>query len=209
MKKLISLVMILMLLVGMTTISKATITENVANIGVILSKEEVKVNENITVTVNWKDEMEAVDLMLKFDKDKLQFVSSSVGSDFVNAKNGSVQVSWISLNGKGINSIDYTFKAKKSGSVKFVTSEAVFADGNVKSPESYKYGVKTLKITDKANSGSNSTTNSKDKTTNNKGQKPTEYLQAGVNVVEYVATFATIIIAVSLLSAVIIKNRKK
>ena len=160
MKKVISIITMLVVILAMTTVSNATITEQNAKINVGLSKTEAKVGEEITVTTSWTDKMEAVDLELRFDKTKVEFVSSSMENSNIaqgRIADGVIQVSWFSANGNGITSITYTFKVIAEGDAAFTTAEAIFADENVDSPEGYTYGSATLKAVAQGNNGGEGT----------------------------------------------------
>ena len=147
MKKLISLILVLALVLSMTTVVNAVV--ETADLKVSLDKTTAKVGDEVTVTVDWKEVMEAVDLELEFDEEKLEFVSASLPEDWIatdRIKNGVVQISWFSMNGQGITNITYKFKVIAEGDATFTTAEAVLADANVESPENYNYGTATLKI---------------------------------------------------------------
>ena len=147
MKKLISLILVLALVLSMTTVVNAVV--ETADLKVSLDKTTAKVGDEVTVTVDWKEVMEAVDLELEFDEEKLEFVSASLPEDWIatdRIKNGVVQISWFSMNGQGITNITYKFKVIAEGDATFTTAEAVLADANVESPENYNYGTATLQI---------------------------------------------------------------
>ncbi len=231
MKKIISLVLILIILMGMATISNATITEKTANINVAVNKQDVTIEDEVVVTVSWKDKMEAVEFLLGYDKDKLEYVSSSMDTDYIKVKDGKVEVVWISLNGKGINSITFTFKAKTKGNATFTISEALLADENVESPDSYKYNTKTLNIKEKEvkpeettkpetpnkndtttqtpnNDKQTATETKKDTPTVQTTKKPKRYTQAGTNVTNYVIG-AVVLTIIATFATVVIKLRRK
>lgn len=172
MKKLVSLMLVLALVLGIATSVNAVV--ETADIKVSLNKTTAKVGDEITVTVDWKETMESVDLELGFDKTKVEFVSSSISEDYIatdRIANGVVQISWFSMNGQGITNITYKFKVIAEGTAKFTTAEAVLADANVESPSDYKYGTATLTVAKETTGGNtNNTTTTdtpnKDNTTN-------------------------------------------
>ncbi|MBR6504491.1 MAG: hypothetical protein IKT41_02040, partial [Clostridia bacterium] len=84
--------------------------------------------------------MQAADFILNYDKEKVEYVSSSIkGTYCVNdADNGKVKVVWFSDDDTDMTKITFTFKAKAEGEVKFsVEIDGGFADKNVVSPDSY------------------------------------------------------------------------
>jgi len=103
-------------------------------------KKELAVGEKITLTVDWTDGMQAADFILNYDKDKVEFESSSIGEDYLtnDSANGKVKVVWISLNDKDMTKITFTFKTKAEGEANFSTEiDGGFANGEMVSPESY------------------------------------------------------------------------
>ena len=50
------------------------------------NKDTYKVGEKVTVTIDWTKEVEAAGFVLKYDKSKLAFASTSLGSNFYNAE---------------------------------------------------------------------------------------------------------------------------
>ncbi len=236
MKKLISLILVLALVLSMTTVVNAVV--ETADLKVSLDKTTAKVGDEVTVTVDWKEVMEAVDLELEFDEEKLEFVSASLPEDWIatdRIKNGVVQISWFSMNGQGITNITYKFKVIAEGDATFTTAEAVLADANVESPENYNYGTATLKISnatveepdaeepgtdepttepEKPNTDEPTTDTEKPNTDTNKpatdttDEKPTTIPQAGANITQY-AIIALSLVAIITLVAIIAKVRKK
>ena len=84
--------------------------------------------------------MQAADFVLNYDKDKVEYVSSSIGEDYLtnDAANGKVKVVWISLNDKDMTKVSFTFKAKAEGTAKFSTEiDGGFANGEMVSPDTY------------------------------------------------------------------------
>lgn len=235
MKKLISLILVLALVLSMTTVVNAVV--ETADLKVSLDKTTAKVGDEVTVTVDWKEVMEAVDLELEFDEEKLEFVSASLPEDWIatdRIKNGVVQISWFSMNGQGITNITYKFKVIAEGDATFTTAEAVLADANVESPENYNYGTAKLKISnatveepdaeepgtdepttepEKPNTDEPTTDTEKPNTDTNKpatdttDEKPTTIPQAGANIMGYAVTVLLIAAAASFVS--IVKARKK
>ncbi|MBR6504213.1 MAG: hypothetical protein IKT41_00575, partial [Clostridia bacterium] len=122
------------LLIAGGVVNAATLTLKVT------AEKEVTVGGEITVTVDWTEGMQAADFILNYDKDKVEYVSSSIAEDYLtnDASNGKVKVVWISLNDKDMTKITFTFKAKANGEAKFSTEiDGGFANGEMVSPDSY------------------------------------------------------------------------
>lgn len=134
MKKIISVMMILILVISMTSVVNAA-TDSV-NINVKANNETVKKGENVTVTVDWGTKMEAVDISLSFDKSKFEFVSSSMSDSYYNVSNGVVLVSWFTADpNSAINKITYTFKAIDEGVAEpFKVSDVILTEGDLNTP---------------------------------------------------------------------------
>ena len=77
MKKLISAVTVLMLLLGLTT-TVGAISQTV-NVKLSLSKSTAKVGDEITVTADFKEDVEAVDQVLTYDSSKVEFIEVTTG----------------------------------------------------------------------------------------------------------------------------------
>lgn len=226
MKKLVSLITILMILLGLTT-TVGAISQTV-NVKLSLSKSTAKVGDEITVTVDFKEDVEAIDQVLTYDSSKVEFVEvttsgNKVGDDFLNAATvGKVQISWMAFGTPATKTVEYKFKVIKTGEAKFSTTTESVADGNVEQPEKIVDGSVTLnkqatqKPTTNNNTVSNNTTTSKptnstttSKPTENTNKKPTSIPQAGVNVADYakIALFAVVVIA-SIIAFVKFKKNK-
>jgi len=129
----VALLAVLLIVGG--AVNAATLTLKVAT-----NKKELKVGEEVIVTVDWEEGMQAADFILNYDKDKVEYVSSSIGDDYLtnDAANGKVKVVWISLNDKDMTKVSFTFKAKAEGEAKFSTEiDGGFANGEMVSPDSY------------------------------------------------------------------------
>ena len=111
-----------------------------------LNKEEVKQGDKIKVTVEWTEGMQAADFYLNYDADKLKFIEADIEDDYINSEEkGQVKTAWFSMDNNDKTKIEYTFKAKKSGTVEFSTKiNGGFATGELKIPEKYNEG--SLKI---------------------------------------------------------------
>ena len=122
------------------------------------NKDTYKVGEEVTVTVDWTKEVEAAGFVLKYDKSKLAFASTSWGSNFYNSETaGKILFNWAAFDGKGITKVTFVFTTKEEGSSKiYVENAKGFADEELKQATGYEYKSKTIKIsnvvdTDKPN----------------------------------------------------------
>ena len=145
MKKLISLVVILAMIlsIGATTVQAVVET---AKLDVKLSASTLEVGKEVVVTVNWTEKMEGVEFILGYDKTKVELVSASIADTYYSAEDGKVNVAWFTAESKPLTNMTFTFKTIAEGSVKFTTSDATLADADVESPETYTYGSATLTI---------------------------------------------------------------
>lgn len=114
-------------------------------------KDNYKVSETISVTVDWKENMQATSFKIGYDSEKLELVSASINESFYNSKNaGEISINWASLEGKDLTQIKFQFKALKEGETNVRIKEvSAFADGNLVSPTSYDFstsGTKTIII---------------------------------------------------------------
>ena len=138
MKKIVySLVLVLILLVSMSGFVKAEmLTLNVSS-----NKDNVDINDEITITVDWKQPMQAADYVLNFDQGKFKFVSSDVDETFYKVDNSKLKMVWVSVDDTDKTKMTFKFKAIKSGKAKFsATVDGGFATGELVVPESYKMG---------------------------------------------------------------------
>ena len=169
MKKLISAVTVLMLLLGLTT-TVGAISQTV-NVKLSLSKSTAKVGDEITVTADFKEDVEAVDQVLTYDSSKVEFIEvttggKEVGAVYFNADTkGVVRLSWAT--GDSTKTVEYKFKVLKAEEAKFSAVTEALADANVESPEKIVDGSVTLnkqttpKPTTNNNTVSNNTTTEK------------------------------------------------
>lgn len=112
-----------------------------------VDKEEVKVGEEVKITVYWDKGMQAADFSLLYDSKKLEYIGSDLEKDFINSVDGEVKTAWFSLDNTDKTQIEYTFKTKKSGKVGITTKiNGGFATGELEIPETYENGELKLKI---------------------------------------------------------------
>lgn len=122
---------------------------NTLKINLEADKDNIKIGEEVKVTVSWKQGMQAADFYLIYDSDKLEFIEADISDDFINNKNkGQLRTAWFSMDDTDKTQIEYTFKAKKSGTVNLKTSteSGGFATGELRSPRNYKEANLTIEI---------------------------------------------------------------
>ena len=123
---------------------------NTLTLNMKVDKEEIKIGDEIKITVSWDKEMQAADFYLNYNSKKLEFVTCNVDELFVNnnAEEGKIKTSWVSLDDSNKTEIEYTFKVKKGGKAKFTTTiDGGFATGELEVPTQYNNGELLLKIT--------------------------------------------------------------
>lgn len=106
-------------------------------------KEEIKNGEEIKIKVTWNKEMQAADFYLNYDSNKLEYLKSDIDDVFIsdNVKEGKIKTAWVSMDESKRTSIEYIFKIKNNGQLKFTTSiNGGFATENVEVPNGYNEG---------------------------------------------------------------------
>lgn len=195
---------------------------NTLTLTVKTDKDSYKVNETISVTIDWKENMQATSFKIGYDSEKLEFVSATINENFYNSKNaGEISINWVSLEGTDLTQIKFQFKALKEGEANVKIKEvSAFADGNLVSPTSYNFsssGTKTITIksTGETNSKPENDTASKgtsnNQKTNNKGKNQVDNSLASKPIPQtgIKATILITIIVLGILSVVLfIKNKK-
>lgn len=120
---------------------------NTLKINLKADKDNIKVGEEVKVTVSWKQGMQAVDFYLKYNSKKLEFVEADIEDDYINSEDGKVKTAWFSMDDTDKTQIEYTFKAKKAGTVDISTKvNGGFATGNLQIPNKYEEGNVTIEI---------------------------------------------------------------
>ena len=133
----------IILFISMQVLTFATVLK----LNIKVDKEEIKVGDEVKVTVQWNEEMQAADFSLVYDDNKLEYVECELEDYFINNENGEVKTAWFSDNGTDITKIEYTFKAKKGGTVNLSTKiNGGFATGNLEIPQEYENSEIKLKI---------------------------------------------------------------
>ena len=136
-----------------------------------LDKQTAQIGEEITVTVDWKEKMQAADYILKYDNTKLEYVKASVEDTYINkTKEGQIGISWFSGNNTDLTQMTFTFKVIAKGTAEVsVQVDGGFSDGQMQVPESYDVetsGKKTITLTEKAAQNPNENNNN-----NNQGNE--------------------------------------
>lgn len=118
-------------------------------------KTQYEVGDKILITVDWTEKMQAASFKIKYDEDKLKFVSADIESAFYNAETtGEISINWASMEETELTKMTFELKATKSGEAKiFIQSVDDFADKNLLCPDGYDYttkGSQTITINDKS-----------------------------------------------------------
>ena len=124
---------------------------------VTTDKSKYEVGDDVTVTVDWTEKMQAASFVLKYDSDVLEFKSASVASSNYNSDTvGEISVNWASLEEKDLTKMTFEFKTKKTGTANVsIKSANAFANGNMVSPTDYDISSKgTINISINAKSTS-------------------------------------------------------
>lgn len=106
-------------------------------------QEEIKSGEEIKIKVTWNKEMQAADYYLKYDAGKLEYIKSDIDDVFINNDSieGKIKTAWFSMDNSKKTSIEYIFKIKNNGQLKFTTSiNGGFATENMEVPDEYSEG---------------------------------------------------------------------
>ena len=68
------------------------------NLNISSNSERVNIGDEIKVTVNWNENMQAADFSLMYDSKKLEFVEADIEDYYINSDNeGEVKTAWFSL----------------------------------------------------------------------------------------------------------------
>lgn len=111
------------------------------------NKEKLEIGEEVKITVSWNEGMQAADFSLLYDSKKLEYVGSELEDYYINNENGEVKTAWFSIDNIDKTQIEYTFKAKKSGTVQISTKiNGGFATGELQVPETYENAELEVKI---------------------------------------------------------------
>ena len=117
------------------------------NINVVPNKEKVEVDEEVTITIDWTDGMQAADFFLKYDNTRFEFVSMDIEDTFYKVDNSQIEIAWFSIDNIDKTSIQATFKALKSGKADFkVEIDGGFADADVIRPDDYTINNSSVKV---------------------------------------------------------------
>ena len=119
-------------------------------------KETVEIGENVTITVDWNEKMQAADYILKYNSSKLEYVSASIEDTYLNkTQEGQIGISWFSSNNQDLTQMTFVFKAIEKGDAELsVQIDGGFSDGQLNVPGNYDVtskGRKTITIIEKIN----------------------------------------------------------
>ena len=142
MKKKISIIFLLMIILLNSVVYATTL-----NLDVKSNKERLEVGEEVVITVDWKEGMQAADFILKYDDSKFEFKSIDIENDFYKVKDSQIEVVWISLDDVDKTSMNVIFKALNPGKSSFSAEVAGgFATGELVMPTDYNDGKTTVKV---------------------------------------------------------------
>ncbi|MGN1296966.1 MAG: cohesin domain-containing protein [Clostridia bacterium] len=170
---------ILFTLVFMITIEIATFASTLT-LTLSTDKKQYETGDKIIVTVDWTEKMQAAGFKIKYDADKIEFVSANITDTFYNVETaGEISINWASMEETELTKMTFELKATKAGEAKiFIQSVDDFADKNLSRPTSYDYttaGSQMITISDKSSNGNkaeneqpNVVSNEKDNTLANK-----------------------------------------
>lgn len=144
MKKAINIIFLLIILLSITT----SVYALTLSLEVTSNKEEVAVNEEIIVTVEWKEGMQAADFILKYDNKKFEFISVDIDNELLyKNENSQIKVAWFSMDDTDKTNLNFVFKALKPGKANFSTEiDGGFATGELVLPDNYNTGSTTVKV---------------------------------------------------------------
>ena len=130
-------------------------------------KNTYKVNEKVIVTVEWSKEVESAGFVIKYDKDKLSFDSTTLGANYYNSDTaGKILFNWAAFDGKAIKEVTFVLQAKAEGDTTITVQEAKgFADAELNKATEYEYNNKKITIT-KVQESSEEKNENKDQTNN-------------------------------------------
>lgn len=144
MKKAINIIFLLVILISITT----SVYALTLSLEVISNKEEVEVGEEIIITVDWKEGMQAADFILKYDNEKFKFISVNIDNELLyKNENSQIEVAWFSMDDTDKTNLNFVFKALKPGKANFSTEiDGGFATGELVLPDNYNTDSTTVKI---------------------------------------------------------------
>lgn len=143
MKKKISIIFLLLVILLLNSVVYGA----TLNLDVKSDKENLEVDEEVTIKIDWKEGMQAADFILHYDEKKFEFVNINIDDNFYKVENGKVRVIWVSLDDTDKTSMDMTFKALKPGKAKFETEiDGGFATGELVLPDNYNTGNTIVKV---------------------------------------------------------------
>lgn len=144
-KKVIISLFLIMFIILIPTMSLA----DTLNIDISIDKEDVKVGDIIIVKIAWNKGVQAADFSLNYNSKKLEYLESDIDAIYINnqTESGELKTAWISVDDTDKNHIEYTFKVKKGGKLKFSTKiNGGFAKGNLEVFDDYNNNELTIKV---------------------------------------------------------------
>lgn len=101
-------------------------------------RKQYEIGDKIIVTITWNEKMQAAGFKIKYDSDKVEFVSADIKDTFYNAETaGEISINWASMEE---TKMTFELKAIKTGEAKIIIQSVDdFADKNLVRPTSYEY----------------------------------------------------------------------
>ncbi|HCF34448.1 MAG TPA: hypothetical protein DER15_03830 [Clostridiales bacterium] len=104
-------------------------------------RKQYEIGDKIIVTITWNEKMQAAGFKIKYDSDKVEFVSADIKDTFYNAETaGEISINWASMEETELTKMTFELKAIKTGEAKIIIQSVDdFADKNLVRPTSYEY----------------------------------------------------------------------
>ena len=142
------IIFILFLFILITLVPIISLAESLT-LELSVDKEEIKIDDTIIIKVSWEKGVQAADFSLNYNSKRLEYLKSDIDDIYINNKqeNGELKTAWVSIDETDRNSIEYTFKVKKGGELKFSTKiNGGFAKGNLEVFDDYNNNELTIKV---------------------------------------------------------------
>ena len=143
MRKRYIIVILFLIILNLTCVVNA----NTLTLDLKTSANTISIDDEVIITVNWKEKMQAADFILEYDSQKLEFIESDIDENFTNTKDNQLLVSWFSNNNEDKTNMNFKFKAISEGGAEFVAKvSGGFATGNLEVPNNYEEGNLEIQI---------------------------------------------------------------
>ena len=92
MRKRYIIVILFLIILNLTCVVNA----NTLTLDLKTSANTISIDDEVIITVDWKEKMQAADFILEYDSQKLEFIESDIDENFTNTKDNQLLVSWFS-----------------------------------------------------------------------------------------------------------------